>query len=71
VDAPPGPAGFSATGRYVMIEPSSVNVHEMALWTALGGEAVSDLIRYFPNGPYAEPSQFSDWLDRSQGSWAG
>lgn len=60
------PAGFSPTGRYVMIEPYRRNVHEMTLWNALGGAGVSDLIRYFPNGPYSEPSQLCDWLDRSQ-----
>jgi RimJ/RimL family protein N-acetyltransferase len=31
----------------------------------LGGEAVSDLIRYFPNGPYSKASELSDWLERS------
>ncbi len=60
------PAGFSSTGRYVMIEPYRREVHENALWNALGGAGVSELIRYFPNGPYAEPSQLCDWLDRSQ-----
>lgn len=56
------PAGFSSTGRYVMIEPYRRDVHEKALWQALGGAAINDLIRYFPNGPYQEPSQFGDWL---------
>lgn len=59
------PEGFSSTGRYVMIEPYRRDVHETALWQALGGAAVSDLIRYFPNGPYAHSSELCDWLDRS------
>jgi RimJ/RimL family protein N-acetyltransferase len=61
----PAPQAFSATGRYVMVEPFLRQVHEAALWTALGGEAVSDLIRYFPNGPYSKASELSDWLERS------
>ena len=59
------PAGFSSTGRYVMIEPYRRDVHETALWRALGGAAINDLIRYFPNGPYAQSSELCDWLDRS------
>tara|TARA_R110002012_G_scaffold77282_19_gene196113 strand:- start:3762 stop:4481 length:720 start_codon:yes stop_codon:yes gene_type:complete len=60
------PQGFSATGRYVMIEPYQREVHETALWNALGGAGVSDLIRYFPNGPYESSSEFCDWLDHAQ-----
>ena len=61
----PAPTGFSATGRYVMIEPYRRESHEAALWTALGGQGVSELIRYFPNGPYEKSSELCDWLDRS------
>jgi RimJ/RimL family protein N-acetyltransferase len=61
----PAPQVFSATGRYVMIEPFQRRAHETALWTALGGEAVSDLIRYFPNGPYTQAHELSDWLEKS------
>lgn len=63
--ARPAPQGFSLTGRYVMIEAYRRDVHEVALWDALGGSAVSDLIRYFPNGPYEQSSELCDWLDRS------
>ncbi|WP_299870054.1 GNAT family protein [uncultured Hoeflea sp.] len=63
--ARPAPQGFSATGRYVMIEPFARAVHEASLWQALGGEAVNELIRYFPNGPYADAPELSDWLERS------
>jgi RimJ/RimL family protein N-acetyltransferase len=63
--ARPAPQGFSSTGRYVMIEPYRRDVHETALWDALGGPAVSELIRYFPNGPYQQSSELCDWLDRS------
>jgi len=59
----PAPEGFSVTGRYVMIEPFRRDVHEAALWEALGGPGVNELIRYFPNGPYDAPGQLSDWLD--------
>lgn len=62
----PAPESFSATGRYVMIEPYRREVHETALWNALGGAGVSDLIRYFPNGPYTQSSELCDWLDRSR-----
>jgi len=48
-----------------MIEPYRREVHETALWDALGGAGVSDLIRYFPNGPYAKSSELCDWLNRS------
>lgn len=64
--ARPAPEGFSTTGRYVMIEPYRREVHETTLWNALGGAGVSDLIRYFPNGPYAQSSELCDWLDRSK-----
>jgi RimJ/RimL family protein N-acetyltransferase len=59
------PADFAVTGRYVMIEPFRREVHETTLWDALGGEAVSELIRFFPNGPYRHPSELSDWLEHS------
>jgi RimJ/RimL family protein N-acetyltransferase len=61
----PAPQSHFATGRYVMIEPFRREVHETALWNALGGEAVNDLIRYFPNGPYAKAAELSEWLERS------
>lgn len=61
------PRAFSATGRYVMIEPFQRHAHQETLWTALGGEAVSDLIRYFPNGPYTHAHELSDWLEKSAG----
>lgn len=63
--ARPAPRGFSATGRYVMIEPFDRAVHEVSLWQALGGEAVNELIRYFPNGPYTDAPELCDWLERS------
>lgn len=59
------PRAISATGRYVMIEPFQRHAHQETLWTALGGEAVSDLIRYFPNGPYTHAHELSDWLEKS------
>ncbi|WP_420407293.1 GNAT family N-acetyltransferase [Hoeflea sp.] len=59
----PAPADFSVTGRYVMIEPFRRSVHEKTLWAALGSEDVNDLIRFFPNGPYRQPSEMSDWLE--------
>lgn len=58
----PAPEGFSVTGRYVMIEPFRREVHETALWQALGGAGMNDLIRYFPNGPYETASDFGDSL---------
>lgn len=58
----PAPEGFSATGRYVMIEPFQREIHEATLWAALGGPGISELIRYFPNGPYQTASQLGDWL---------
>ena len=59
----PAPRRFSATGRFAMVEPWTRAVHEHDLWNALGGAAVNDLIRYFPNGPYADASELADWLD--------
>lgn len=56
------PKPFSVTGRYVMIEPFLRAVHEGPLWEALGGKALNELIRYFPNGPYETAAEFSDWL---------
>lgn len=60
----PAPKGFSVTGRFVMIEPFRRNLHETALWQALGGDGINDLLRYFPNGPYATPSEMGDWLEQ-------
>ncbi len=59
----PAPEGFSVTGRYVMIEPFRRDVHETALWDALGGPGINELIRFFPNGPYDAPGQMADWLE--------
>ena len=59
----PAPQGFSVTGRYVMIEPFRRDVHEAALWQALGGAGINELIRYFPNGPYERAEQLGDWLE--------
>ena len=39
----PAPQGFSVTGRYVMIEPFRRDVHEAALWQALGGAGINEL----------------------------
>ena len=49
-----------------MIEPFRRNVHEAALWAALGGAGVNELIRYFPNGPYEEPGALADWIEANQ-----
>lgn len=57
------PEGFSVTGSYVMIEAFSRDVHEAALWEALGGAGINQLIRYFPNGPYEASNQMADWLE--------
>ena len=59
----PAPKGFSATGRYVMIEEFRRDVHAESLWEALGGKGMGDLIRYFPNGPYETSGPFADWLE--------
>lgn len=59
----PAPEGFSVTGHYVMIELFRRDVHETALWDALGGTGINELIRYFPNGPYSAPGQMADWLE--------
>lgn len=62
----PAPEGFSVTGRYVMIEPFRRDVHETALWEALGGSDINELIRYFPNGPYEAAGQLADWLEANK-----
>ncbi|KGF69020.1 acetyltransferase [Hoeflea sp. BAL378] len=59
----PAPEGFSVTGRYVMIEPFRREAHEAALWEALGGAGINELIRYFPNGPYEAAGELADWLE--------
>ena len=59
----PAPEGFSVTGRYVMLEPFQRDVHENALWQALGGPGVNDLIRYFPNGPYETAGELGQSLE--------
>lgn len=59
----PAPAPVALTGRYVMIEPYSRDIHLDALWEAFGGPATSDLIHYFPNGPYEKAEHMGDWLD--------
>ncbi|OCW59421.1 GNAT family N-acetyltransferase [Hoeflea olei] len=57
------PRGFAVTGRYVMIEEFRRELHAEALWDALGGAGINELIRYFPNGPYAQAGELADWLE--------
>ena len=42
-----------------------------ALWNALGGPngTINERLRYFPNPPFQDFSDFSGWLDRTQGDW--
>jgi RimJ/RimL family protein N-acetyltransferase len=53
-------------GRHVVLERYDEARHGMALWHALGGTAVNELIRYFPNPVYADAAPFIAWLTSNQ-----
>ncbi|NJR13980.1 MAG: GNAT family N-acetyltransferase [Phyllobacteriaceae bacterium] len=53
-------------GRTVTLERYDEARHGQALWDGLGGPAVNDLIRYFPNPVYAEPAPLIAWLTGNQ-----
>lgn len=53
-------------GRHVTLERYDEARHGQALWEALGGVAVNELIRYFPNPVYTEPAQLVQWISNNQ-----
>lgn len=44
----PAPQPVTLKGRYVTAEPFDRDRHLARLWTALGGEGVNALLKYFP-----------------------
>jgi len=60
------PKPVTLKGRFVTLEPYDRDTHLQALWGALGGEGINDLIRYFPNDDYAAAAEFGAWLDNAQ-----
>jgi RimJ/RimL family protein N-acetyltransferase len=53
-------------GTHVTLERYGEARHGAALWEALGGTAVNELIRYFPNPVYDEPEPFIAWVTGNQ-----
>lgn len=62
----PRPEPSVLVGGHVTLERYDVARHGQALWDALGGKAVNELIRYFPNPVYTEPQQLIDWISNNQ-----
>lgn len=60
------PKPVTLKGRFVTLEPYDRDAHLGALWEALGGEGINDLIRYFPNETYATADEFGTWLEGAQ-----
>lgn len=58
------PSPTELKGRYASLESFNPAKHTEPLWQALGGMATNDLIRYFPNGPFANASEFGAWLSQ-------
>lgn len=64
------PKPVTLKGRFVTLEPYDRDVHLEALWEALGGEGINDLIRYFPNENYATADEFGTWLEGAQANFS-
>lgn len=64
------PQPVVAEGASVIVEPYDGERHAVDLWEGLGGtaDAINDLLKYFPNGLFAEPSDFRAWLDAENAS---
>jgi len=64
------PQPVIAEGASVIVEPYDGEHHAVELWEGLGGtaDAINDLLKYFPNGQFAEPSDFRTWLDTENAS---
>ncbi|UXT50859.1 GNAT family N-acetyltransferase [Agrobacterium tumefaciens] len=58
----PAPRPVVLKGRYVTAEPFDREQHLAKLWTALGGEGVNALLKYFPQNAFPDADAFGDWL---------
>lgn len=56
------PAPAILKGSYAILENYRNAKHAEPLWQALGELETNHLIRYFPNGPFANAEQFGEWL---------
>jgi len=66
------PERKAMVGRFVSLRPyEPAGKDGEALWAAFGGPATNDLIRFFPNAPFADAGAFAAWLDHwnGQGDW--
>jgi RimJ/RimL family protein N-acetyltransferase len=53
-------------GHHVTLERYGEARHGAALWAALGGTGINDLIRYFPNPVYDSAAPFLAWVSGNQ-----
>ena len=68
---PPGlvPDGRILTGRYVTLEPVSVEKHGRALWESFSdSDPDGSVWTYLGYGPFASEAAFIDWLHTKEGS---
>jgi RimJ/RimL family protein N-acetyltransferase len=65
----PAPAPVTLNGHYLTLEPFDRARHLSALWHALGGEGVNDLIKYFPQDAFPDADAFGDWIEGAQKNW--
>lgn len=56
----PEPAELN--GKFVQLTHYNFEEHSASLWEALGGEKTNELIRFFPNGPFENSTDFGTWL---------
>ena len=60
-----GPVELS--GRFVRVVPCLPQRHGDRLWEAFGGAQTNDLLRYFPNPPFADAGDLTRWLNDAPG----
>jgi len=56
------PEPTELSGKLVLLTHFIFKEHSEALWDALGGEALNELIRFFPNEIYQNSTDFGHWL---------
>lgn len=62
------PALSSLKGHFAELQQYNQLKHAEPLWQALGGVETNRLIQYFPNGPFANASELSRWLQANNDS---
>lgn len=64
----PAPEPIRLEGARLVLEPYDPAVHPELLWSAFGGLAVNERLKFFPQPSFADSSAFRAWLDGAQTS---